>query len=52
LSRFTDATASLSATRLDRDRKTPSRWSLYFFDSLPREMWQVQVRGGNSRTPP
>ncbi|TVR58899.1 MAG: hypothetical protein EA422_15470 [Gemmatimonadales bacterium] len=34
MGRFTDATASLSATRLAQDRKTPSRWSLYFFNSL------------------
>ena len=26
--------ASLSELRLDQDRKTPSRWSLYFFNDL------------------
>ncbi len=26
--------ASLSELRLDQDRKTPSRWSLYFFNGL------------------
>ena len=40
LGRFTDAdpaspgARSLSAPRLARNRKTPSRWSLYFFNSL------------------
>ncbi len=51
LERLTDATASLSALRLDQDRKTPSRGPLYFVNSLlvPRDLLERLARFGHLR---